>query len=51
MDYVHGGDIYTYRGMTDFSANINPFGPSPAVKEAACRAMDSIGAYPDSRCR
>ena len=40
MDYIHGGDIYTYRGMTDFSANINPFGPSTAVKEAACRAMD-----------
>ena len=51
MDYIHGGDIYTYRGMTDFSANINPFGPSTAVKEAACRAMDSVGAYPDSRCR
>lgn len=51
MDYLHGGDIYTYKGMTDFSANINPFGPSEAVLEAAKNAMSSISAYPDSQCR
>ena len=27
MEYVHGGDIYTHKGMTDFSVNLNPFGP------------------------
>lgn len=51
MSYMHGGDIYTYEGMLDFSANINPFGPSPAVLEAACEAMKTVGAYPDSQCR
>lgn len=24
MEYVHGGDIYTYKGMLDFSVNVNP---------------------------
>lgn len=49
MDYVHGGDIYTYEGMIDFSANINPFGPSTKVKEAAASSAELIGVYPDSR--
>lgn len=51
MDYIHGGDIYTYEGMLDFSANIHPLGPSKAVKAAACEAMEHIEAYPDSQCR
>lgn len=28
MQYTHGGDIYTYGEMIDFSVNINPLGPS-----------------------
>lgn len=51
MEYVHGGDIYTYEGMLDFSANINPFGPSPGVMDAVAASARRIGAYPDSRCR
>lgn len=51
MEYVHGGDIYTYRGMTDFSVNLNPFGPSEAVREAAKRSIEKIGQYPDSSSR
>lgn len=51
MNYMHGGDIYTYEGMLDFSVNTNPFGPSSSVVEAACRAMKTVGAYPDSLCR
>lgn len=51
MGYIHGGDIYTYEGMTDFSVNTNPFGPSLSVIEAACRATREINAYPDSKCR
>lgn len=51
MEYVHGGDIYTYEGMTDFSANINPLGPSRAVLKAAREAVSLIGHYPDSKCR
>ena len=37
MEYGHGGDIYTYEGMLDFSVNINPFGPPQRVLEAAYR--------------
>lgn len=51
MDYIHGGDIYTYEGMTDFSANINPFGPEQRVVDAAAAAVQMMGAYPDSSCR
>lgn len=51
MDYKHGGDIYTYAGMLDFSSNINPFGPGESVLDAARLAIDSIGVYPDSSCR
>ena len=51
MEYVHGGDIYTHKGMTDFSVNLNPFGPGRAVVEAARKSMDQIGNYPDASCR
>lgn len=51
MEYTHGGDIYTYKGMLDFSANINPLGPSYEVMEAVKDAAGQIGVYPDSRCR
>ena len=27
MEYMHGGDIYTYDHVTDYSVNLNPFGP------------------------
>lgn len=51
MDYVHGGDIYTYKNMLDFSVNVNPFGPSEEVLEAAKNAVCQAGTYPDSQCR
>ena len=51
MEYGHGGDIYTYEGMLDFSVNINPFGPPQRVLEAAMDAVSRSGTYPDSRCR
>ena len=51
MEYVHGGDIYTHKGMTDFSVNLNPFGPGRAVVEAARKSIDQIGNYPDASCR
>lgn len=51
MEYGHGGDIYTYKDMLDFSVNVNPFGPSEAVLEAAKRGVDKCCAYPDSQCR
>lgn len=51
MEYEHGGDIYTNKGMLDFSVNVNPFGPNPAVVKAAQESMEQIGQYPDSECR
>ena len=50
MEYKHGGDIYRYPGMLDFSANINPFGPSEAVIKAANAGVREMAHYPDSRC-
>jgi len=51
MEMVHGGDIYTYEGVIDFSVNVNPFGPSKAVVEAAKSAIDEMEHYPDIQCR
>ena len=50
MEYVHGGDIYTYKGMLDFSVNVNPLGPSERVIDAAKRGAERAMEYPDSRC-
>ena len=47
----HGGDIYTHKGMLDFSANINPFGIPDEIKNAAADAIDGCTAYPDPYCR
>ena len=51
MEYVHGGDIYTYGEVLDFSDNVNHYGPSEEVLEAAKRSMDEVSLYPDSQCR
>ncbi len=51
MEYQHGGDVYTYEGMLDFSANINPLGPGSAAIEAAHGAVARMTQYPDARCR
>lgn len=54
MRYEHGGDIYTYGkdcSLLDFSVNVNPFGPSQKVLEAAKRGILQMGQYPDSRCQ
>ena len=34
--------------LIDFSTNVNPFGPSPLVREAVCRAV--LDRYPDREC-
>ena len=36
-----------YRGVLDFSANVNPLGPSPNAIEAIRREIDLIRVYPD----
>ena len=34
MKQNHGGDIYRFPKVTDFSTNINPYGPPRGVTEA-----------------
>lgn len=52
--YGHGGDLLTAAELygnkspfLDFSANINPLGPPPAVLEMLQTAMSTVIAYPD----
>lgn len=51
--FEHGGNIYQAppEGKTwiDFSANINPLGLSPAVKEAMAAHLDAVVHYPDPK--
>ena len=42
----HGGDIYGYPGVVDFSANINYLGMPQAVKAAAMRGVEESVHYP-----
>jgi threonine-phosphate decarboxylase len=52
---AHGGDVFAiarehgwnWRDVLDFSANINPLGPSPLVKPAICQALDRVVHYPE----
>lgn len=54
----HGGDVYAAAKETglplgrilDFSANINPLGPSPAVRRAVLAALPHAVSYPDHDC-
>ncbi|MEE8061352.1 MAG: threonine-phosphate decarboxylase CobD [Gemmatimonadales bacterium] len=54
----HGGNIYAAARelarhptrLLDFSASINPLGPSPRVLRAITRAQDLLGHYPDPAC-
>lgn len=50
-EHVHGGDIYRYGNVLDFSSNINPFGTPDGVVEAIQRAALTVGGYPDVECR
>ena len=54
MGITHGGDIFgaaerrgvPWQQVLDFSASINPLGPSPRVKEAILSSLDRIAHYP-----
>lgn len=54
MGVTHGGDIFAaaerrgvpWQQILDFSASINPLGPSPRVKEAILSSLDRIAHYP-----
>lgn len=55
MTAAHGGDIFAiarqhgwdWREVLDFSASINPLGPSPTVRIAIQDALDRIAHYPE----
>lgn len=47
----HGGEVYSRPVSIDFSANINPYGTPPAVKQAVVDAMELLCQYPDPYCR
>lgn len=56
MNAMHGGRLFSiarergwdWREILDFSASINPLGPSPAVFEAIRSAAAEIAHYPES---
>ncbi|MEP7365701.1 MAG: aminotransferase class I/II-fold pyridoxal phosphate-dependent enzyme [Acidobacteriota bacterium] len=51
----HGGNIFSvaaeegvaWQQVLDFSASINPLGPSPAAREAMLAAIDRVAHYPE----
>lgn len=55
MAVTHGGNIFSvadregvaWQQVLDFSASINPLGPSPAAREAIYSALDQISHYPE----
>ncbi len=56
MAMKHGGGVFAaaeqrgvpWQQVLDFSASINPLGPSPAAREAIVASLDRIVHYPDS---
>jgi threonine-phosphate decarboxylase len=56
--FEHGGNVFAIARalgippseILDFSANINPLGPAPGVRDALQDAFDSLVHYPDSDC-
>lgn len=49
-NHVHGGDVYRYQNVIDFSSNCNPFGAPEGVRAAIGQAAEDIHHYPDVEC-
>lgn len=47
----HGGDIYSYGNITDFSTNINPLKVPSEITEAVVSGVHELCNYPDWSCR
>lgn len=47
----HGGDLYGRPVLLDFSANTNPLGTPPAVRQAVVESSQFLNQYPDPYCR
>lgn len=58
FEHTHGGNLnkaarkygLPVKDITDFSANINPLGPSRKLLSAISKNLDLISAYPDPDC-
>ncbi len=51
MENLHGGDVYTYQGVRDLSANINPFGVPEQIMSSISKSLCDLSNYPDYACR
>lgn len=51
MENLHGGDVYTYQGVRDLSANINPFGVPDRILSSINKSLCELPNYPDYACR
>lgn len=59
IKHIHGGNLWSaaqhygvnYKEILDFSANINPLGPVPAIYDAIKTNLDTILHYPDPQCQ
>ena len=49
-EQVHGGDVYRYPDVIDFSSNMNPLGTPKSLKQVVADSMERISQYPDVRC-
>jgi len=48
--HIHGGDVYRYPDVLDFSSNCNPYGMPKGVKKAVSDAIEQAEHYPDVQC-
>ncbi|MCI8505536.1 MAG: aminotransferase class I/II-fold pyridoxal phosphate-dependent enzyme [Lachnospiraceae bacterium] len=48
--HTHGGNIYQYENVLDFSANLNPLGMPESVRRAALSGVEKAEHYPEPDC-
>ncbi len=48
--HTHGGNIYQYQDILDFSANLNPLGMPEPVRQAALSGVWQAEHYPEPDC-
>ena len=51
MEYMHGGDIYTYENVTDYSVNPQSLWTRRGGALAMEESLKHAGEYPDSKSR
>lgn len=59
FNHLHGGNLeraierydISLDEIIDFSANINPLGISPKIKEVLVKSIDQLSHYPDPECK